>query len=346
MARYRLILIGGVLLLVVVVGVFLSLRQPPEVVEVPPEALPTATTAPRPTALPTLVRPGYTALPGTDVAPIVVERSPARGEELAPDQPLTFVFDREMDQQAVGGALAISPQIEGTFAWSDARTVSFRPEKPWNRNAVYDVVLGQAARASDGARLESPYQFRFATSGYLEVAQAIPAPSASDIAATSSITVLFNRPVVALTTVEEQPGLPQPLQLVAAGSTEPVAGTGEWLNTSVYLFRPAAALQGGQRYTGRIDPALRDTNGNPIQAEFTWQFAVATPQVLSTYPQADALLVDVDGVLRIDFNQPVTQVGAEVRLRTGNSAVAGTIGALGETLIFTPSARLRFDNPI
>lgn len=342
MSRLRLVLIVGILLLVVFVGVLLSLRRPAEVVQQPPGPLPSATPVPQPTALPTHVRPAYTALSGTEVAPIVVERSPARGEELAPDQPITIVFDREMDQQAVGGALAISPQIAGTFAWSDARTVSFRPEKPWNRNAVYDVVLGQAAKASDGAQLASPYQFRFATTGYLEVAQVIPAPSSSDIAATTSITILFNRPVVALTTVEEQPGLPQPLRLVAAGTDQPVAGTGEWLNTSVYVFHPAAALRGGQRYTGHVDPALRDTDGNPLQTEYTWEFAVATPQVLATLPAADAKLVDVDGALRVDFNQPVTEAGAVVRLGAG-SVVPGTIGVLEQTLIFTPSERLRFD---
>src|SRR5688572_3024416 len=100
MSRLRLVLIAGVVLLVVFVGVLWSLRRPPEVVQQLPQPLPSTTTAPRPTALPTQVRPAYTPLAGTDVSPIVVERSPARGEELAPDQPITLVFDREMDQQA------------------------------------------------------------------------------------------------------------------------------------------------------------------------------------------------------------------------------------------------------
>ncbi len=70
------------------------------------------------------------------------------------------------------------------------------------------MVLAQGAKAQDGAPLNGAYQFRFATSGFLEVGQVIPADGAQDVQADSTITVMFNRPVVPLTSVEQQGSLP------------------------------------------------------------------------------------------------------------------------------------------
>src|SRR3712207_9076911 len=129
-------------------------------------------------------------------------------------------------------------------------TTLFR-SAPWTRAAVYDVSLGQAARARDGAGLNGAYEFRFATAGYLEVAQVIPAPGTGDAQAATNVTVIFNRPVVALQTISGGATLPQPVQLFPAGSDAPAPGRGEWLNTSVYIFRPDQALAGGTRYTAK-----------------------------------------------------------------------------------------------
>src|SRR6185295_19845025 len=117
--------------------------------------------------------------------------------------------------------------------WADARTLRFRPAQALPRASLYNVVLGQGAKASDGAPLNGAYQFRFATAGFLEVGQVIPADGAQDVQAGSTITVLFSRPVVPLTVVEQQGNAPQPLTF------EPVVqGTGEWLSTAVYVFHP------------------------------------------------------------------------------------------------------------
>src|SRR5436309_3284856 len=77
------------------------------------------------------------------------------------------------------------------------------------------------------------FQFRFATAGFLEVGQVIPANGAQDVQAGAAITVLFNRPVVPLTVVEQQNNAPQPLSFTPA-----IQGKGEWLNTAIYVFHP------------------------------------------------------------------------------------------------------------
>ena len=214
----RLTRIAALLVLIAVVaGVALTLRGRPSPIVVAPTPQPSPQPTPQSSPVP---RPhlDYTPVPEDTLSPIVVQRSPARGAELRPDGAIELVFDRPMDHGAVEAAFSLVPAVAGAtplqggaFEWADARTLRFRPAQPLPRASLYDVALGQAARAQDGAPLNGAYQFRFATAGFLEVGQVIPADGAQDVQAGSAITVLFNRPVVPLTVVEQQANAPQPL---------------------------------------------------------------------------------------------------------------------------------------
>ena len=116
-------------------------------------------------------------------------------------------------------------RLRARSQWADARTLRFTPAQPLQRGALYDVTLGQAAKAADGAPINGAYQFRFATAGFLEVGQVIPADGAQDVQAGSAITVLFNRPVVPLTVVEQQGNAPQPLTLRAGDRRARASGS-------------------------------------------------------------------------------------------------------------------------
>ena len=70
------------------------------------------------------------------------------------------------------------------------------------------------------------------------------------------ITVIFNRPVVPLVTVEDMGNLPQPLEF-----DPPLEGEGEWLNTSIYMFTPSDGLRGGTDYTVTVKAGLEDITG-------------------------------------------------------------------------------------
>ena len=142
-------------------------------------------------------------LPAGTAAPIVVQRTPERGEELPLDGTIELVFDRSMDQAAVEGAFRISPEVKGRFQWPDERTVRFQPAKALARDSRYDVEIGTGAKDTDDLPLADAYRFHFTTVGYLEVTQVIPAPDSQDVEADSTITVMFNRPVVPLTTLKQ-----------------------------------------------------------------------------------------------------------------------------------------------
>src|SRR3989338_4328806 len=200
--------------------------------------------------------PTPTPTPLPPIAPTVAEYFPARGDELATDGLISVYFDAVMDQASAEAAFSIEPRVRGQFSWPDDRTLVFTPAQLLERASQYTVTVAGSARSAAGLALAEPVTFTAATVGFLEVTQVLPAPDTFGAEAQSVITVMFNRPVVPLTSLGDQAALPSPLTL------EPrVEGQGEWLNTSIYVFRPSQPLVGGETYTGRIPAGLQDTTG-------------------------------------------------------------------------------------
>ncbi|HEY4688728.1 MAG TPA: Ig-like domain-containing protein [Anaerolineae bacterium] len=298
-----------------------------------------------PTPLPTKPRVGYTPVPDDVVSPIVMQRSPDTGQEQPPDQPIEIVFDRPMDHASVEAAFQVYPTVAGSFNWITDQIVQFEPQSDLNRDSVYDVVVDQRAQDTNGAPLNQAYQFRFATAGFLAVAQVVPAPDTADVDPNNTrITIIFNRPVVPLTSLQEQAHLPQPFTLTDSAD-QPITGNGAWLNTSIFTFHPAEPLAGGVTYTGRVT-GLTDTDGNPLQADYTWRFTTAPPEVVWVTPTENQTLVPIETAIVVQFNQPVDPESAQSKfslVSQNNQRIEGTFSVISETLTFTPTARLDFN---
>jgi uncharacterized protein YfaS (alpha-2-macroglobulin family) len=296
-----------------------------------------------PTATPVPTTPPYTPPTPENVAPVVIQRTPEPGEELATDEPIQLIFDRAMDKGSVESALLVGPDVSGSVEWIDDRTVNFKPKRELERDTEYLVTIGPEAKAADGNRLGGVYRFRFRTVGFLEAAQVIPAPGTEDVEAESTLTVIFNRPVVPLMAVSD-PGygdLPQPLAI-----DPPVAGRGEWLNTSIYVFTPDEPLAGGSTYVATIAAGLEDTTGGVLSEDYEWTFSTQPPQVVWVSPPEDEPLVGVDAAVQVTFNQPVAPASAEAafHLQTADGAdIPGSVAVDDATFTFTPSQRLAFD---
>ena len=157
-------------------------------------------------------------------------------------------------------ALTISPTVSGKVEWG-GNTLSFTPgPEGFARGQVYRVVLTDAAKSSGGLPLATPLDYRFQTVGYLEVAQVLPADHSTDVNMDSTVTVIFNRPVVPLTSLGLQASLPQPLTFMP-----PVTGQGEWLNTSIYSFKPDEGFAPSTTYKARTFRRLGRHDGRHPQ---------------------------------------------------------------------------------
>lgn len=335
--KLLLLLVPLVLIIALIVTVVNLGGNPQPVANEPSQAPDSATATSGATDSPSQTRPvqlAITPLPLSQLAPMVVERRPALGEELKPTQSIELVFDRAMNQASVNQAIQTAAHISGTISWADARTLRFTPNNPWLRNSSFDLGIAKGVVAQDGTASNDAFQFRFQTAGFLEVAQVIPAPNSNDVAPNSTITIIFNRPVVPLVSNIEQSTLPMPLRLEPA-----VSGSGKWLNTSTYVFKPDAPLPAETSFTARIAASLQDIAGNPLQSEYSWQFRVAAPRVISTLPEDRALNVALDQTIRVDFNQeldPQIANGA-LRISSDSGDLPGTVSVVGSSLIFTPT---------
>ena len=240
-------------------------------------------------------------------APVLVDRLPARGEALRPDQPLELQFDQPMDRASVEKAVrvvdAVGAAVSGSFEWISDSAVRFTPA---SRAAEYRVQVAPDARSAKGIGLARGAEFDIAAARGLAVAQTIPSDGAADVDPAGSITVLFNRPVVPLTSLAQQADLPQPLRFEPA-----LQGSGRWLNTAVYVFQPAAALQPGTQYRGIVAAGLADASGMALEADAVFTFTVAPPTVRFMRPAVNAQGVGLREPVRIAFTQKMDRASVE-----------------------------------
>lgn len=302
--------------------------------------------------------PAPISTPLPPVQPVVADHFPGKGDELAIDGAIDVYFDQAMDQPSVESAFALAPAVTGTFNWLDTATVRFTSATPFERATRYTVTIATTAKSAAGIILKEPFTFTADTIGYLEVTQVLPAPDTQGVEVGAAITVMFNRPVVPLgltTDTANTANLPNPLVL-----NPPVAGKGEWLNTSIYIFRPEKALAGSTTYQASIKAGLTSTTGSLLQSDYAWSFSTLPPSVVDIQPTLGMFNVPLDAPILINFNQemdrasteaafsvtettvlgaPVKGNGSAARVATEPRQVAGKFewSNAGQTLTFTPT---------
>jgi uncharacterized protein YfaS (alpha-2-macroglobulin family) len=257
-------------------------------------------------------------------APRFVGQSPMEGERLLLVPTIDLVFDRDMNPSATEAAFAFTDSdggaVAGTISWPDARTLSFNPYVSLAPASMYVASLSTSAAGADGATLTEPLRLEFRTVESLAVGQVFPAADTEEVDLDSTITVIFNRPVVSLTIAEEQAGLPQPLTIQPA-----VAGTGEWVSSSVYVYQPEKLLDSGTSYMVSVDAGLVDSLGMSLGESYVWKFTTRAPRIdtLSlqngeTNPAMDIENVLLDQAFVVTFLQPMDEKSTDAALALTN----------------------------
>ena len=273
----------------------------------------------------------------------LVDTMPFVGQELGLQEAITLYFDRPVDCGTAISSLAITPPVAGEVVCDAAeRSLSFKPGELYQRGTAYTLALGAGLRSQDGGGLLEPLTLQFQTVGYLGVSDVLPADGSRGIETDAVITVIFNRPVVPLVTVEEGASLPSPITLEPA-----VAGRGEWLNTSIYLFRPQPALAGGTTYTVTVNAGLEALDGAVLAEPVRWSFTTVEPAVSETFPEPQSDSVRLDAAVQVRFNQPMDRASVEanfyLRLQGETASVPGRFewAEDGAGFRFKPDANLQ-----
>ncbi len=283
------------------------------------------------TPWPSTQRPGAAgahlaaATQATPTAFALVQAFPSKGAALPRTGVITLVFSRPLARararQAFHMLSAKGEPVPGTFAFPDDHTLRFTPARPLAPSSTYTVVLDAALQAADGTLLRTPLRLRYTTEARFAVLRVFPAEDSEDAPVNADITVVFNKPVVPLTTREA--AAPLPLQISPA-----VEGTGAWISTAIYAFHPRRPLTSNTTYTVTLPAGVKSLQGEALDTPVTWSFHTHAAKVLranSDHRRLDETTpldyVRLDTALQITFSQPMDPDA------TGQAVKVASLGA-------------------
>ena len=283
----------------------------------------------------------------------VFDVQPSPAGLLAPDEAITFTFNRRVDCADAEATLTWQPAIRGRLT-CDEYSLAFEPLDQYQRDASYTFAISPPLQAKDGAPLLDPYRVTYLSAGYLEVAEVFPQSDSKSVPVDSAITVVFDRPVVPLLASVSEDELPHPLFLSPA-----TGGSGEWVNSAVYVFTPTEALDSAAEYTVAIAPALEAVDGSAMASAFRWSFKTEAPSIVSVHPRPTSRHytrnrwddITLNPKIQVRFNQAMDRAVVErafffrVGLESEALDVAGEFewAEDGKGFAFTPDVRLWYD---
>ena len=280
-------------------------------------------------------------------APLLVGSRPFDGATEAPASGEVEVrLAQDVDVASAGAHFSLADIESGAVV---AGTVQpggggflFKPAAPLRRGARYEARLAPGISSTTGAPLNArPLTWSFTVIGDLEVAQVEPPADAIDVLTdTHRISVHFNHPVVALTTVGAQASAnPTPIQITPA-----LPGAGRWLDTSTFVYSPTAGLAPSTSYRVRVSAGLQDQTGGALKQEYGWSFSTITPQVAGSTPAPGDQYASPRDSLQVQFNQPMAldSLRGTIWLRRTDTGaeVPGAVSVAGSAATFTPAAPL------
>jgi hypothetical protein len=271
---------------------------------------------------------------GSDLGAKVVSAAP-QGEEVGRLTPVAILVEGKVDRERLRDALKISPAIPGSTDWKDGALV-FQPQWPgYARGTSYSVDLGA------GGGLEEPLSFSFVVEGKLAVSMVVPTDGTAEVPLDGALLVQFNRPVAPITVLEEEAPQRDVLHLEPS-----VEGSGKWLNSTTYVFRPATTWAPAASYVATVPAGVSDTLGASLEADYTWRFTTILPAVSETEPAGNTRYVGPGQEVKVIFNQSMDPASVEghfsLSVKETGELVAGSFSWSDDhTMVFRPDQPLR-----
>src|SRR6266508_4742116 len=265
----------------------------------------------------------------TTEAPLLAGTRPYDGATETPaNGPIEVRLAPDVDSASAGAHFTLveaqtGVPVDGKITASGGGFL-FAPAAPLQRGARYEARLTPGIKTTTGRPLnDGPLTWSFTVIGDLEIVQVEPPADTTEVLTdTHRISVRFNHPVVALTTIDTQTTLAQPIAIEPA-----LAGEGRWLDTSTYVFTPKAGLAPSTSYSVRVAAGLQDQTGGALRQEYVWRFSTIMPNVLASLPSDGARYAGPGGPIQLLFTQPMdlTSLRGAVALRRDGASVAGCL---------------------
>lgn len=191
-----------------------------------------------------------------------------------------------VSEETARAQISFRPEIVGVWLTEDVPSqLVYKPNKPLKRNRYYTVTLAMTTGTigKDFFVTDDP-----------KVLNILP-KSGSETHENSRITVIFNRPMVPLTTLDQLANYQIPVEITPA-----TPGRFKWIGTQTLQFQPESALIASANYTVKIMEGFTSLDGLPI-APLEHKF-ITRPVRYEDISSGDLIY---NQPWRVRFNQPV-----------------------------------------
>ena len=192
-------------------------------------------------------------------------------------------------------------KIKGIFEWKNPSKVIFKPAEPLQRDSKYRLILKSSLLSNFFIPMmssQTEYLISFHTISNPKVV--VSTPHTIDVNDDVPVRVIFDRPMIPLTTVENKEELKPAFTI-----DPPIEGEGRWLGTTVYEFKPSESYELAYDYNVLIDNNLKSVDGGELAEDFSWTFSSPSPRVVAVEPSDGTRYVNPNESIKIYFNQPV-----------------------------------------
>lgn len=233
------------------------------------------------------------------VPPKIATSFPGNQSAEAPlDSRIEVIFDRGMIKPLAENSFRITPNIKGSISWESDQKLIFTPKDKLTRGASYKVNFEGILLSKFLIPFISSKTIDFETIGNPKVVLAAPMNEALEDL--TSITVVFDRQMIALTTATNS-AIKQP----AFEISPELEGEGRWLGTTAYQFRPSERFRRATTYKVTVPAGIRSQDEGVLQNAYSWEFSSERPRVEGISPQRDYDFASPTASVSATFNQDI-----------------------------------------
>ncbi len=269
--------------------------------------------------------------------PQIVTSFPGNKSSEAPlDSKFEVIFNRGMIKSSVERSFKITPNIAGEFSWESNQKIIFTPKDKLERGKSYGITFQGIVLSNFFVPVIGNKTINFETIGNPKVILASPQNEALEDL--TPVTVVFDRPMIALTTATNSAIKKEAFEIIPS-----VKGEGRWLGTTAYQFKPSESFKRATTYKVTVPAGMRSQDEGILQNEYSFEFSSERPRIEKITPQRDYDFASPVASISATFNQEVDPNSISERLIVldkNKNRVAGRIVTTGRVIGFYPTQPL------
>ena len=176
------------------------------------------------------------------------------------------------------------------------------------------IAIAAAGAIAAGSIFAKRYLFAPKVIGRLDVLSY--APQGADVPiSTDGITVMFNKAVVPLATLDSGRDKSIPIKV-----TPSIGGKFFWLGTHGFILRPGEPLAPATTYRVEMPPGVVSVDGYRLDQPLSWEFSTVAPRLITMAPGDGETLLPHDAQLFFRFNIAMDASDVEGKIHTLDAA--------------------------